>query len=268
MLLRKRNPEGRMSLADHLRELRTRLLISAAAVVGGAVIGWLNYDWAFRALTRPLYELAKERHGEGVVNINFNGMTDAFSTQLNISLFLGFIISSPIWLSQIWGFVVPGLTKREKRVARLFVVAAVPLFVAGCAIAFWAVPRMVAVLLSFTPPGAYNLQQATAYLGFILKFILAFGCAFLLPVFMVALNLVHVLSARAMLKAWRPAVMIIFVFAAVMTPTPDPWSMFFLAGPMIILYFAAVGVAMLLDRRREQDKPDWLEVADDQASAL
>jgi sec-independent protein translocase protein TatC len=256
-----------MSLADHLRELRNRVLISGVALLAGAVIGWLNYDRAFKALTKPLYELARERHG-GVVNINFTGMTDAFSIQLNVSLFLGFILSSPIWLSQIWGFIVPGLTKREKRIARLFIVAAVPLFVAGCAIAFWAVPRMVAVLLSFTPPGAYNLQQATAYLGFILKFIVAFGLAFLLPVFMVALNLAHMLPARAMVRAWRPAVMMIFVFAAVMTPTPDPWSMFFLAGPMVVLYFAAVGVALLLDRRRAKDEPDWLAVPDDQASAL
>lgn len=256
-----------MSLADHLRELRNRVVISGLAVLAGAVVGWLYYNRVLDALTRPLYEIAKQRHS-GVVNINFSGMTDAFSIQLNVSLFVGFILASPIWLSQVWGFIVPGLTKREKRVARLFVVAAVPLFVAGCAMAFVAIPRMVAVLLSFTPSGAYNLQQATDYLNFVLRFILAFGCAFLLPVFMVALNLAHVLSARAMLKAWRPAVMIIFVFAAVMTPTPDAWSMFMLAGPMTVLFFAAVGVSFLLDRRADATRPDWLEVSDDQASAL
>ncbi|HET8595471.1 MAG TPA: twin-arginine translocase subunit TatC [Intrasporangium sp.] len=266
-LLRRRNPEGRMTLAEHLRELRNRVVISALAVLAGAVVGWLFYERVLQALTHPLYELAAQRHG-GVVNINFSGMTDAFSIQLNVSLFVGIILASPIWLSQIWGFVVPGLTKKEKRIARLFVVAAVPLFVAGCAVAFFTIPRMVAVLLSFTPPGAYNLQQATDYLNFVLRFIVAFGCAFLLPVFMVALNLVGVLPAKAMLRAWRPAVMIIFVFAAVMTPTPDPWSMFILAGPMCVLFFAAVGVSSLLDRRADAARPDWLEVPDDQASAL
>jgi sec-independent protein translocase protein TatC len=130
------------------------------------------------------------------------------------------------------------------------------------------VPTAVAVLLGFTPEGAYNLQDGSQYLNFVLKFIVAFGCAFLLPVFLVALNLVGILPARAMLKSWRPAVMIIFVFAAVMTPTPDAYTMLFLASPMILLYFASIGVALLLDRRKEETKPDWLDVADDQASAL
>ena len=143
-----------------------------------------------------------------------------------------------------------------------------PLFIAGCSVAFFIVPRAVAVLLSFTPPGAYNLQQATDYLNFVLKFIVAFGLAFLLPVFMVALNLVNVLSAKNMVRAWRPAVMVIFVFAAVMTPTPDPWSMLVLAAPMVLLYFSAVGVCTLLDRRKAKQTPDWLDVPDDEASSL
>ncbi len=256
-----------MSLGDHLRELRNRLTVAAAAIFIGGVLGWVYYERILGALTQPLYDIAAQRHG-GVVNINFSGMTDAFSIQINVSLFVGLLLASPVWLMQIWGFIVPGLTKKEKRVARLFIVAAVPLFIAGCAVAFFIVPRAVAVLLSFTPPGAYNLQQATDYLNFVLKFIVAFGLAFLLPVFMVALNLVNVLSAKNMIRAWRPAVMIIFVFAAVMTPTPDPWSMLVLAAPMVLLYFSAVGVCTLLDRRKSKQTPDWLDVPDDQASSL
>ncbi|MDN5767783.1 MAG: twin-arginine translocase subunit TatC [Humibacillus sp.] len=256
-----------MSLGDHLRELRNRLTIAAVAILIGGVVGWIYYDRILNALTAPLYDIAKQRHS-GVVNINFSGMTDAFSIQINVSLFVGLLLASPVWLMQIWGFIVPGLTRKEKRVARLFIVAAVPLFIAGCAVAFFIVPRAVAVLLSFTPPGAYNLQQATDYLNFVLKFIVAFGLAFLLPVFMVALNLVNVLSAKNMVKAWRPAVMVIFVFAAVMTPTPDPWSMLVLAAPMVALYFSAVGVCTLLDRRKAKETPDWLDVPDDEASSL
>ena len=256
-----------MSLGDHLRELRNRLTIAAAAILIGGVLGWVYYERILGALTQPLYDIAKQRHS-GVVNINFSGMTDAFSIQINVSLFVGLLLASPVWLMQIWGFIVPGLTKKEKRVARLFIVAAVPLFIAGCAVAFFIVPRAVAVLLSFTPPGAYNLQQATDYLNFVLKFIVAFGLAFLLPVFMVALNLVNVLSAKNMIRAWRPAVMVIFVFAAVMTPTPDPWSMLVLAAPMVLLYFSAVGVCTLLDRRKAKETPDWLDVPDDEPSSL
>ena len=265
-LRRKRDPEGRMSLGDHLRELRRRVTISAAAIIIGAVLGWIYYDRIIGKLIEPLNALAKK--SSGLININFAGMTDPFAIQITVSLFTGLILASPVWLFQIWGFIVPGLTKKEKLVARLFVVAAVPLFLAGCLFAFIMVPKAVAVLLSFTPTGTANLQDATAYLTFVLKFIIAFGCAFLLPVFLVALNVVGVLSAQAMLKGWRPAVMIILVFAAIMTPTPDAYTMLFLATPMVLLYFASVGVAFLLDRRKAEHKPDWLDVPDDQASAL
>ena len=268
-LLRKRNPDGRMALADHLRELRNRVTIAGLAILATAIVGWLNYQRVIDALTKPLSDLNKARSGtSGVISINFGGMTDPFALQLTVSLFVGLIISSPIWLWQIWGFVVPGLTKKEKRVTRLFAVAAVPLFLIGCYFAFIMVPKAVGVLLGFTPEGAYNLQDGSQYLNFVLKFILAFGCAFLLPVFLVAFNLVGLLPARAMLKGWRPAIMVIFVFAAVMTPTPDAYTMLFMASPMIALYFASVGVAFLFDRRKKANDPDWLSVPDDEASPL
>ena len=267
-LFRKRNKDGRMALADHLRELRNRITIAGSAILVAAIVGWVNYQRVIDALTQPLVDLNNSRVGGGVVNINFGGMTDAFALQLTVSLFVGLIIASPIWLWQIWGFVVPGLTRKEKRVTRLFVVAAVPLFLTGCYFAFIMVPKAVAVLLGFTPQGAYNLQDGSQYLNFVLKFIVAFGCAFLLPVFLIAFNIVGVLPARAMLKAWRPAVMVIFVFAAIMTPTPDAYTMLFLATPMIVLYFASVGVAYLFDRRKKANEPDWLGVPDDEASPL
>ena len=149
-----------------------------------------------------------------------------------------------------------------------FVAAAVPLFVGGCYLATWALPKAVEVLLGFTPTGAANLQNASDYLDFVTRFILAFGLAFLLPVFLVMLNVAHVLPARVMLKGWRVAVMLIFVFAAMMTPTPDAWTMLALAFPMIALYFGAVGVAALIDRRRHRDQPDWSGLSDDEASTL
>jgi sec-independent protein translocase protein TatC len=256
-----------MSLGDHLRELRNRIVIAGVAILVGAVFGWLNYDRVLDAILKPLRDIAAQRQDD-LVNINFSGMTTAFSIQITVSLFVGIILTSPVWLWQLWGFIVPGLTKREKRIARLFIVAAVPLFLSGCLLAFLMFPKAVDVLLGFTPEGAANLQSAADYLSFILKFIIAFGCAFLLPVFMVALNLVGVLPGRTMLKAWRPAVMLVFVFAAIMTPTPDPYTMFFLAAPMVALFFAAVGISFLFDRRRAKANPEWLGVPDDQSSAL
>lgn len=265
-LRRKRAPDGRMSLGDHLRELRRRFVIAAVAVALGSVLGWIEYDWLFNQIMAPLRKLAAERHG--LVNINFGGITQPFTVQLQVALFVGVIVASPVWLYQVWGFIVPGLTKREKRTTMLFVAAAVPLFLGGCFLATKIVPRAVEVLLGFTPQGAANLPDAALYLTFVTRFILAFGLAFLLPVFLVGLNAAHVLPARIMLKGWRIAVILIFVFSAMMTPTPDAWTMLALATPMIALFYAAVGISTLLDRRRARREPDWAKVADDEASPL
>ena len=159
------------------------------------------------------------------MQLNFAGVTTAFSLKLKVALFVGVLIASPVWLYQVWAFIVPGLTRREKRTAMAFVAAAVPLFLGGCYLATWALPKAVEVLLGFTPHGAANLQNASDYLDFVTRFILAFGLAFLLPVFLVVLNVAHVLPARVMIKGWRVAVMLIFVFSAMMTPTPDAWTM-------------------------------------------
>ena len=266
ILRRKRNVGGRMSLGDHLRELRRRVLVAAGAIAVGSVLGWVEYDWLFNRIMAPLRKVAAERHG--LVNINFGGITQPFTVQLQVALFVGVIVASPVWLYQVWGFIVPGLTKREKRTTVGFIGAAVPLFLGGCFFATQAVPRAVEVLLGFTPKGAANLPDAALYLTFVMRFILAFGLAFLLPVFLVGLNIAHVLPARIMLKGWRIAVLLIFVFAAMMTPTPDAWTMLVLAMPMVGLFFAAVGVATILDRRRARREPEWANVADDEATPL
>jgi sec-independent protein translocase protein TatC len=264
---RARNPEGRMTLGDHLRELRRRLFISAIALVAGAVVGWIYYDEVYEQLASPFYAY-KEASGNELVSLNFSNATAAFSQQVSISIFVGLLLSSPVWLYQLWAFIVPGLTKKEKRVSLAFIAAIVPLFLAGCWMAYVTMPKALTLLYGFTPEGASNIQQTSDYFGFVTRFIVVFGLAFLLPVFLVALNVAHIVSARGMLKTWRPAVFVIFVFAAVATPTPDPFTMFLLAAPLTVLYFAAIGVAFLIDRRRAKDKPEWTELPDDQASTL
>ena len=174
-LRHKDKTDGRMSLADHLRELRRRLVISALAIAAGSVLGWTQYDRLFTAIMAPLREVAAQRHG--LVNINFGGITQPFTVQLQMAFFIGIIVASPVWLYQVWGFIVPGLTKREKRTSIAFIAAAVPLFLLGCFLAALAVPRAVEVLLGFTPAGAVNLPDAALYLNFVTRFILAFGNA-------------------------------------------------------------------------------------------
>ncbi len=263
---RARNPEGRMSLGDHLRELRRRLVISAIAVLVFSVLGWIFYPQVYDRLAAPFNDY-KAAHPESVISLNFGNATAAFSQQLSISIFVGVIVSSPVWLYQLWAFIVPGLTKREKRISLAFIAAIVPLFLAGCALAYYVLPKVLAVLYGFTPAGASNIQQVSEYFSFVTRFILAFGGAFLMPVFLVALSAIGILPASAMLKAWRPAVFGIFVLSAILTPTPDAFTMFLMAIPLVILYFLAIVVAKLIERRR-RSRPDWADVADDEASAL
>ena len=266
---RERDPEGRMSLGDHLRELRRRVLIAAVAIFVGAGVGWWQYDPLFDRISEPIMELAKRR-GQSIATLSFPDLTGSFTLRITISLFVGVVLSSPIWLWQIWGFIVPGLKRREKLTAFYFIGSAVPLFLAGCWLGTITFPRAAEALLSFTPASASNILPANEYFNFVLRFILAFGIAFLLPVFLVGLNAAHILPARILLRAWRPAVFILFIFAAVMTPTPDAWTMLALALPMCGLYFAAVGVCFLLDRRRAKHDAtnEWADLADDEASTL
>ncbi len=259
-----------MSLGDHLRELRNRTLISAVAILLGSIVGWAKWQELFEVLIRPVVDAARDKNAGTITGVSFTTPTDAFSIMITVGLFIGVVLSSPVWLWQIWAFVVPGLTRREKRVAIAFIVAAVPLFLAGCVLAYAVLPRAMHALLSFTPPSGSNIIYAPDYLSFVLKFILTFGLGFLLPVFLVGLNMVHVLPARIMMKGWRGAVFLCFLFTAVMTPDPNPFTMIILAIPLVGLFFAAVGVCTLLDRRRAKRDPAaaWLAVPDDQASAI
>ncbi len=268
---RNRDPEGRMSLGDHLRELRNRTLISALAILACSIYGWLNWEPLFNRLIEPVLTVAKSKtQGQGITAVTFVGLTDSFSTLITVGLFVGVVLASPVWLWQIWAFIVPGLTRREKGLALAFISAAVPLFLAGCLLAFLVLPRAVSALLSFTPSSGSNILDVSPYLSFVLKFILVFGLGFLLPVFLVGLNVAHILPGRLMLRAWRGAVFLCFLFTAMMTPDPNPFTMIILAVPLALLYFAAVGVSLLLDKRRARKDPSaaWLQVADDEASAL
>lgn len=257
-----------MSLGDHLLEFRRRLLICALSVLAGAVVGWIYFETVYRHLTEPFrYYQARATDGT-LATLNFANATDAFSLTLTIAIFVGVIISSPVWLFQIWAFIVPGLTRREKRLSLAFVGAMVPLFLAGCWFAYLTLPKALIILFGFTPEGGSNIQQASDYFQFATRFILVFGGAWLLPVFLVGLNVIGILRARTMLRTWRVAVLAIFVFAAVATPTPDPFTMFLLAGPLTVLYFGAIGVSWVIDARRAKAEPEWSHVPDDQASAL
>lgn len=264
-----------MSLGEHFREFRRRAVVAALAIIVGGIVGWIIYDGTLVPfIQHPLNQVHREHPNAGDLNYSANGISEAFSLKLKVSIWFGFIVSSPVWLWELWAFLAPGLTKKEKNVARGFMVAAVPLFLIGCWVSTFALPNAIEFLLGSTPetPRSANFTDAQKYYSFIIKFILVFGLAFLLPVFLTGLNLLRILPGRIMLKGWRVAVMAIAVFSAIMSPSPDAWSMLALMVPMIALYFIACGIGLFLDRRRagreERNRDEWLDLPDDEKSAL
>jgi sec-independent protein translocase protein TatC len=258
---RTKGGDRRMSLGEHLLELRKRLVISAIAIVVGAVVAFVNWGWVaslfgltvqFTSLTDfvrdamrvPIQNLAANHDAE----ISYVTVSSAFDLTVQIGFTVALIIASPIWLFQIFAFLVPGLTTREKRYTFGFFFTAVPLFLAGGLAGWLLFPHMVELLASFTPEEDAILLDARYYYDFIIKLVLAVGVGFVLPVFLVLLNFVGVLTAKAILKGWRVAVLVITLFCAVATPAVDVVSMFLLAIPMVVLYFAAVLVAVIHDR--------------------
>ncbi|HNQ06382.1 MAG TPA: twin-arginine translocase subunit TatC [Tetrasphaera sp.] len=258
-----------MPLIEHLIEFRNRVVKSALAMVVFSIVGWFTFDFVYAHLTAPITEVARERgYDADKVALNFAGLTAAFSTRINLALWTGLILSSPVWLYQAWAYIVPALTKREKKISLAFIGATIPLFLIGCGFGYWILPKAVNILLGFTPPNAYNLPEAALYFRFVTRMILAFGITWLLPVALVGLIAVGALPGRSLMRQWRPAMVVIFIVCAIVTPTPDAVTMFFMAAPLIVLYFVAALIGLRFDKRRAANAPDWTKVSDDQASPL
>ena len=242
---------GRMSLLEHFRELRKRLVRSALSIAIFGSVGWIFYSKIVRILTKPVCDLSRAAstpHHCGVLYID--GVLGPLNLQVSVAIVSGVILASPFWLYQLWAFVSPALHSKEKKYSVLFIGVATPFFVAGAALAYWILPLAIKVLLGFTPTTLTNLIKFSDYLTFVLHLILVFGLAFELPVFLVALNFAGVLSGKAILKPWRIAVFGITLFSATFVPTSDPFTMGILALPLVGFYFAAGVVALLNDRRR------------------
>lgn len=244
---RKRAPEGSMSLREHLRELRNRFFKAAIAIVLGTIVGFIVYQPAFTVLTEPITRLSTD---EAPVEIVFSSVAQPFDIMLQVALFIGLILSSPIWLYQIWAFIVPGLRKNERRYAMGFIAAAVPLFIGGITLGWFALPQAMAFFTSLTPDGTAHRVLATVYIPFVTRLLLAFGIALVIPVILVGLNMAEVLEGKTMLKHWRISVFLIAVIAAMGAPGSDVITMFYLGAPLVLLYGLALGISLMNDRRR------------------
>lgn len=257
-----------MPLGEHLRELRSRIVKSAVAILIGTVGGWFVFDPLYAALDAPLQEIA-EHQGKDV-SVTFTELTSAFNLRISLAMYFALILSSPVWLYQIWAFIVPGLTRRERKYAIGFVGVSLPLFLTGVGLAWMVLPNAAEFLIEFSPENSATLLNAGGYLSFVTRLMISFGLAFVSPVLLVALNMVGVLPARTMLKGWRVATFLCFLFAAVASPTPDATTMILLALPIVALYFMAVGVATLNDRRkaRKREADGFGDLDDDAASDI
>ncbi|WES65520.1 twin-arginine translocase subunit TatC [Microbacter sp. GSS18] len=244
--------DKRMSLGAHLVELKKRLIISAIALVVGMVVAFIITDPVLALITEPIRQVAEVRGDESRVELMFSTVASGFDLRLRMSIAIGLLLSAPVWIWQAWAFVVPGLTRKEIKYTIGFVGAAVPLFFLGAATGLWVMPNIVRLMAQFVPEGAAAFYDASYYYDFVFKLLLFVGVAYVLPVFLVALNFAGIVSGRAILKGWRVAVIVSIVFAALATPPADVATTFLLAGIMMVLFFAAAGISLLFDRRRRK----------------
>jgi sec-independent protein translocase protein TatC len=253
-----RKRDRRMSLGAHLVELKKRLIISAAALVVGMVVAFIVTDPVLWLITEPIRVVAAERGEESAVELMFSTVTSGFDLRLRMAFAIGLLLSAPVWIWQAWAFVMPGLTRKEKLYTAGFVGAAVPLFFAGCATGLYVMPNIVGLMAGFVPDGAAAFYDAIYYYDFVFKLLLFVGVAYVLPVFLVALNLAGILSGKAILGGWRIAVVIAVVFASLATPPADVSTTLLLAGILTVLYFAAAGLSLLFDRRKAKRADTFL----------
>jgi sec-independent protein translocase protein TatC len=268
---RKAGPDGRMPLIGHLRELRNRLLKAALALVLVMVLGFVFFDQIWSFVSHPFCsavingKTGCHRTGDQLV---VTGVFDPFMLRVKIAFFVGLIVSSPVWLYQVWAFIAPGLYRREKRWAYLFAGIAAPLFAAGAALAYVVMSRGLRYLLGLTPSGVLNLPSIDTYLSYFQGMILGFGLAFELPLALVILNVAHILTHERF-RRWRRLMLFgAFLFAGIANPSPDPLSMLLLAVPCVVLVEVAEVVIYFNDRRRARVPDPYADLADDQAAPL
>jgi len=260
-----------MSLMEHIRELRNRLLKALLGLALGMVLGWIFFRPAWNFISEPFCKINIEGTvgcGKDGHPLIVTGVFDAFFVHLKVAFVVGLIASSPVWLYQLWAFIAPGLYSREKRWTYAFVGTAVPLFALGGVFAYFALSHGLEFLLGLTPTGVKPLITIDTYLGYAMAMLLIFGLAFEVPLIMVILNMAGVLTHARMRKWRRVMIFAVFAFAAVATPSPDPFSMLLLAVPCVVLVELAEVFVWANDRRRARRPSIYEGLDDDQISPL
>src|SRR6201994_2437025 len=268
---RKSDDEGRMPLIEHLRELRNRLVKAALALIVAMVVGFIFFHPIWSFVTHPFCSASiNGRSGCRTVGdqLVVTGVFDPFMLRVKVAFFVGLIAASPVWLYQVWAFIAPGLYRREKKWAYLFVAIAAPLFAAGAVLAYFVMSRGLRYLLGLSPHNEIVLPSIDTYLSYFQGMILGFGLAFELPLALVVLNVAHILTHARFAKWRRLMLFAAFLFAGIANPSPDPISMLLLAIPCVVLVEVAEVVIYFNDRRRARTADPYANLDDDEASPL
>ncbi len=239
--------EGRMSLIEHLTELRTRIIRSVIAIAAGAVVGWFVYPWVLDFILEPYCQTLGED-----CTLRVDEPLEALSTRMMVSGYVGVGLAVPVWLWQAWRFISPGLYPHEKRHGVVFVTLGVLLFAGGATLAFWTLPRALDFLIEIGGEDLVTEFRARAYIEFIIKMMLAFGLGFEFPLVLVFLQILGLVTPQGLGRQRRLAIVGIVILVAVITPSGDPISLIALAGPMYLFYEAAIVFGRLRQRRRAQ----------------
>jgi sec-independent protein translocase protein TatC len=271
--IRDSNPEGRMPLMDHIRELRNRLVKICLALLIGTSIGLIPvvFNRVWNIVQHPFCSATINGHSGCRVlgdQLILQGVFDPFMLRVEIAFFFGLVVTSPIWLYQLWAFVAPGLYRREKKWTYVFVGTAVPLFVGGAAMAYYAMSRGLRYLLGLAPGHVLVLPSVSTYLGYFTAMLLGFGLAFELPLLLLMLNVVGVLSHAFFKRFRRIMIFLVFVFAGIASPSPDPITMLLLAVPCLVLVEISEVIIWLNDRRRAARPSMYEGLADDELAPL
>nr|MBA2601421.1 twin-arginine translocase subunit TatC [Actinomycetota bacterium] len=239
-----------MTVMEHLRELRTRIIISALAFILISVIAFFFYDPIQTFLRTPLCDVPRDRLGPQGCELVFTKPTGGFQFRLKLTALVGLAVTSPIWIYQIYAFIVPALTSKEKRYSIPFLASSILLFLVGTTFAYLTLPVGLRFLIELGGEGLVPLVDAESYLSFVGFLLLAFGLTFELPLLLVFLGLVGAVSVEQLRQHRKTAFVSTFVLAAVVTPSQDPYTMSIMAIPLYLLYELTIIILRTVMRRR------------------
>jgi len=269
---RQENPEGRMPLMEHLRELRNRLLKASIVLALGMIVALVFSNQSWTILTHPFCSVRIDGQtgchhiGDQLV---VDGVFDPLFIRIKIAFYLALIGTSPVWLYQLWAFIAPGLYSREKKWAYLFTGTAVPLFAGGAVLAYYVMGRGLKYLLGLSPSSVLVLPSVDTYISYMVGMLVGFGIAFELPLILVMLNLAGILTHERFRKWRKVLIFVTFLICGMVNPSPDPWTMLLLGGLCVILVEFAEIFVYFNDKRRARLHPAmYADLADDEISSI